>query len=84
MRRRETSAAEARLPRCPLSRSPRTGAASEHAAETPGLCQGTLVSREQHLVDLRERAYADARVPPFGRVASEQIAPWADAIGEIK
>jgi hypothetical protein len=58
--------------------------ASEHATETPGLCRGTLVSREQYLVDLRERAYADARVPPFGRVAPEQIAHWTDAIGKIK
>lgn len=57
---------------------------SEHASETPGLCQGTLVSREQYLVDLRERAYADARVPPFGTVPPEHIAHWTDAIGKVR
>ncbi len=58
--------------------------AREHHPELPGLCQGTLVSREQYLVDLRERGYADARVAPFGNVPEQQIAHWTDAIGKIK
>lgn len=58
--------------------------AEEHTSEAPGLCQGTLVSREQYLVDLRERGYADARVAPFGTVPEAEIARWTDAIGKIK
>lgn len=57
--------------------------AREHYPEAPTVCQGTLVSREQYLVDLRERGYEDARIPPHGNVPAEQIAAWTDAIGKI-
>ena len=43
-----------------------------------------LFSREQYLVDIKERGYADARVPPFGNVPSAEIEHWTDAIGKIK
>ena len=56
-------------------------ARNEHAAEDVGVCKGTLLSREQYLVDLRERGYADARVAPYGDVAAEHIARWTEAIG---
>lgn len=56
----------------------------EHYSQEPEVCRGTLVSREQYLVDLRERGYADARVPPYGSVPEEQITLWTDAIGKIK
>jgi len=55
----------------------------EHVAEDVEVCRGTLLSREQYLVDLRERGYADARVAPWGPVAPEDIARWTDAIGKI-
>lgn len=57
---------------------------SERAAEDIGVCMGTLVSREQYLVDLRERGYGDARVPPWGPVTPADIGTWTDAIGKIK
>jgi hypothetical protein len=46
------------------------------------VCQGTLVSREQYLIDTRERGYEDARVPPWGPVRPEQVQIWTDAIGK--
>lgn len=56
-------------------------AKAEHSAENVEVCKGTLLSREQYLVDLRERGYADARVAPYGDVPAEDIARWTDAIG---
>ncbi len=56
----------------------------ERHAERDRVCRGTLVSREQYLVDLRERGYADARVPPHGGVPTEHIDFWTDAIGKIR
>lgn len=58
--------------------------AAERTAEDVPVCNGTLLSREQYLVDLRERGYADARVPPWGNVPEGEIASWTDAIGKIK
>ena len=53
-------------------------------AEELPVCNGTLLSREQYIVDVTERGYADARTPPFGAVPREEIARWTDAIGKIK
>jgi hypothetical protein len=58
--------------------------AAEREPEDVPVCKGTLLSREQYLFDLAERGYADARVPPYGNVSSEEIARWTDAIGKIK
>jgi hypothetical protein len=57
-------------------------AKSEQASENVEVCCGTLLSREQYLVDLRERGYADARVKPWGPIAKEDIRRWTDAIGK--
>ena len=53
----------------------------EQGSEEIEVCRGTLLSREQYLVDLRERGYADARLPPWGGVAPEHIRRWTAAIG---
>jgi hypothetical protein len=58
--------------------------AKERAAEDVPVCNGTLLSREQYLVDLEERGYADARIPPFGNVPRPEIEHWTNAIGKIK
>jgi hypothetical protein len=52
--------------------------------ENVPVCNGTLLSREQYLVDVEERGYADARLPPFGTVDPAEIKHWTDAIGKIK
>ncbi|MFB3819797.1 MAG: hypothetical protein ACE147_19240 [Candidatus Methylomirabilales bacterium] len=44
------------------------------------LCQGTLISREQYLVDVECRGYLDARQAPRGRLTTEEIAHWTAAI----
>jgi hypothetical protein len=55
-------------------------AQGEQRPEEPGVCRGTLLSREQYLVDLRERGYQDARVAPWGRISAADIKLWTDAI----
>lgn len=52
----------------------------EQRPETVEVCRGTLLSREQYLVDLKERGYADARVAPWGDVDPKDIERWTDAI----
>jgi hypothetical protein len=57
-------------------------------SETPaehleGVCQGTLISREQYLVDL-ERGFHDARVFPFGALSRDEVARWTEAIEKQK
>ena len=44
------------------------------------VCQGTLLSRAQYLVDIDEWGYEDARATPRGAMTEEQIAVWTAAI----
>jgi hypothetical protein len=44
------------------------------------VCQGTLLSRAQYLVDVDEWGYEDARLVPRGSMTPEQIAEWTAAI----
>jgi hypothetical protein len=44
------------------------------------VCQGTLLSRKQYLVDVDEWGYEDARLQPRGAMSEEQIAVWTAAI----
>lgn len=48
---------------------------------TETVCRGTLLSREQYLKDVRERAYRDGRRAPAGRMTAREIAIWSAAIG---
>lgn len=57
---------------------------AERGSEEVAVCNGTLLSREQYLVDIREHGYDDARVPPHGPVPQPEIDAWTDAIGKIK
>jgi hypothetical protein len=43
------------------------------------LCNGTLLSWSQYLVDLDRRRLIDARLQPHGSMAPEQIAAWTAA-----
>jgi hypothetical protein len=45
------------------------------------VCAGTLVSREQYLVDVTKWGFADARLPPRGRLTPDEIRIWTEAIG---
>jgi predicted nucleotidyltransferase len=44
------------------------------------LCRGTLLSRKQYLVDIRERGFRDARLEQRVHMDSEDIAHWTKAI----
>ena len=48
------------------------------------LCRGTLLSREQYLVDVDEWGYLDAREMPLGRMTPQQIQEWTAAITSNK
>jgi hypothetical protein len=48
------------------------------------VCNGTLLSREQYLVDLERFAYRDARSEPYGRMTEREIEIWTNAIGDRK
>jgi hypothetical protein len=47
------------------------------------ICRGTLISREQYLVDILEWGYCDARMEPRGPMSATEIAHWTDAIGKL-
>ena len=44
------------------------------------VCQGTLLSRAQYLVDIDEWGYEDARLRPRGAMTEEQVRVWTAAI----
>jgi hypothetical protein len=46
------------------------------------VCGGTLLSREQYLVDVEEQGYLDARLEPLGSMTREQARIWTEAIPE--
>jgi len=48
------------------------------------ICRGTLLSREQYLVDVDKWNYADARIVPLGTMTPEELTVWTDAIGKGK
>jgi hypothetical protein len=48
------------------------------------VCQGTLHSRGQYLVDIDEWGYEDPRIHPRGSMSEEQIAEWTAAIDKAR
>ena len=52
------------------------------ATTPPGirLCRGTNLSRAQYLVDVQKWGYADARLPPFGRMTPRERSIWTSPI----
>jgi hypothetical protein len=48
------------------------------------LCAGTLLSREQYLMDVEHWGYRDARLAPDGNMSLEDAARWTDAIPSRK
>jgi hypothetical protein len=53
-------------------------------AHSERLCRGTLISREQYLVDVEQWGYLDAREMPHGRMTRQQIQDWTAAITKDK
>ena len=44
------------------------------------LCRGTLLSRQQYLVDVQEWGFLDARLEERVQMDEKDIADWTDAI----
>lgn len=51
----------------------------KHEPLSAPLCQGTLLSWSQYLVDVDNLGYRDARLPPTGSLSAEDIARWTAA-----
>jgi hypothetical protein len=51
----------------------------ECSGETARVCDGTLLSRQQYLIDVNERGYADGRLAPRGEMSAADIAHWTAA-----
>lgn len=47
-----------------------------------GLCYGTILSRQQYLVDVDRWGYGDARLEPAGNLTAEEIAHWTAGIDQ--
>lgn len=54
--------------------------AERPAPSDPTLCRGTLLSREQYLVDVECRGERDARLQPHGLLSPADLAPWSAEI----
>jgi hypothetical protein len=48
------------------------------------VCQGTLLSRSQFLIDIGRYGYADARLQPRGNMRAEEVVYWTWAIEHVK
>jgi hypothetical protein len=46
------------------------------------ICYGTIISRQQYLVDIYDRGFKDARLEPEGKMKSEEIAHWTAGIDQ--
>jgi hypothetical protein len=57
---------------------------AEVQAEPPAdvMCQGTNLSREQYLIDIRNWGYRDARLLPHGPMNHAEVARWTAGIAE--
>ncbi len=46
------------------------------------ICYGTIVSRQQYLIDIDRWGYKDARLQPLGTMTTEEIAHWTAGIDQ--
>jgi hypothetical protein len=53
---------------------------AESTVPTTPVCQGTLLSRAQYLVDLERSDLEGARLEPSGVLSTADIALWTEAI----
>ena len=59
---------------------------TEEGEQPPGepVCQGTLLSPTQYLIDVEQWGYRDARLRPFGPLTPEQVEHWTEGVIEGK
>ena len=48
------------------------------------LCNGSVLSRQQYLIDIGEWGYLDGRLEPRGNMSADEIAHWTAAIDQTK
>jgi len=65
-----------------LSRCSTLGDTEAGAGEK--VCQGTLLTRAQYLIDIGKWGYRDARLAPRGNLSGEDLAYWTWAIDHVK
>jgi hypothetical protein len=46
------------------------------------VCYGTIISRQQYLIDIDGWGYKDARLKPIGKMTAEEIAHWTASIDQ--
>jgi hypothetical protein len=73
-----------RLPAAVLDELGARHAASRAAPTGDRLCNGTLTSRAQYLIDIGQYGYADARLAPRGGMTAEDAIFWTWAIANLK
>ena len=56
----------------------------EPAADEAKVCQGTLLTRSQYLIDIGKWGYRDARLAPRGNLSGEDLAFWTWAIDNVR
>jgi hypothetical protein len=61
-----------------LWRNTKEEMATPPAAEK--VCRGTLLSREQYLIDIEKWGYSDARLAPSGTMSPAAVEQWTEAI----
>lgn len=71
-----------RIPQDLLDRLASTIADEQQQSEQGKVCQGTLLSREQYLVDVTQWGFQDARLSEDVHMTEEQIAQWTRAIAQ--
>jgi hypothetical protein len=54
---------------------------TESIPQDDRVCHGTMLSREQYLIDVNKWGYADARLKPRGSISAAHLAHWTAAIG---
>lgn len=52
----------------------------EEGPSDENICYGTIISRQQYLVDVSLWNYRDARLQPLGKMSAEEIAHWTAGI----
>jgi hypothetical protein len=71
-----------RIPQAVLEQLAATVAQEQQHSEQGQVCQGTLLSREQYLVDVTQWGFEDARLSDDVHMTEEQIAQWTRAIAQ--
>ena len=72
------------LPAATLDDLARRLVALREAQPDDKVCQGTLTSRAQYLIDIGQYGYADARLAPRGGMSAEDAIFWTWAIEHVK